>query len=552
MVLCSTMPAEVLVSLSSIVGLHDQGVSVKSAAIWTTCLVGFLWLALDGAFHWDEPAYLYTGGYLTVKQIFDGDFQPSGIPHFYLTRPLHILMVHAVTSVTGPGMAGLIGVVAVCTAALIGFLIVTRLILGELMPGSSRLNTAMAVGLLIPVVPYLAFKTLPENGALLFSSLAMLLLIKAAKTNGSGRALMLGLGAAISFGLVLWFKGPMLLLLGSGVLAVVICGGPSVGRLRLIGLTLAAALVGLGLAYVGVVLAGIDPSIYTGGVSRVGAEHEPISARLLNNGVEPGWFWLALPLALLSPRKREVMVVGAWFLIATVPLALLFPSMEARYQSPNVPALIGLTALALDGIVPWLHRQWQSRRAFAAAGLLLVTVIVLGSHKIAIEVMQHEVKALQIQAVLDELDETYGRGDYAVLTAWPYTDFHYLRFVYPDLPVFTVHSVETIKGLNFSQELMHNSQVKYYEDRIVLGPQQMDRLGGRVPVLMGFHENFAVANLRSIIATIPGDPLGSQMELMDFYDHFKTTWLWDNPAYDLKEVAKVGHYRVFEVRPAGG
>ncbi len=531
---------------------------MKAATIWLVCVVVFLWLAVDGAFHWDEPAYLYAGGYLSLQQIFEGDFQPSGIPYFYLTRPMHIVMVYAVTSLTGPGVAGLIGVVAVCTLALTGFLMITRLILRELMPGSAWLNTAMAVGLLIPVVPYLMFKTLPESGALLFSSLAMWLLIRASKSPGPGRALVLGVGAALSVGLVLWFKGPMLLLLGSGVLAVVICGvpggagEPGVGRVRLVGLTLGAALVGLGLAYAGVVLAGIDPSIYTGGVSRVGAEHEPISARLLNNGVEPGWFLLALPLALFSPRKREVAVLALWFLIATVPLALLFPSMEARYQSPNVPALIGLTALALDGIGPRVAGLWQSRRVVTACGLLIVLGVVAGSHKVAISVMQHEVMAGQIHMVLGELDETYGRGNYAVLTAWPYTDFHYLRYVYPDLPVYTVHTIDTIKGMNLSQDLMHDTQLTYYPERMVLRPEQMGRLEGRVPVLFGFHENFAVANLRSIIGNIPGDPLGSQMQKMKFYDHLKTTWLWDNPAYGLEEVVKVGHYRAFEVRVPGG
>ncbi len=533
--------------------VEGDGMRVRAALIWSVCVGGFLLLALDGGMHWDEPAYLYTGGYLSLQEIFTGDFQPSGIAHFYLTRPLHVLVIYAVTALTGPGVWGLAGVVGVYTSALMGFLIVTRLILGELMPGSGRLNTAMALGLLIPVVPYLAFKTLPENGALLFSALAMLMLLKAAKASGWGRVCGLVLVAVVGFALVLWLKGPMLLLLGSGVLATVVCGGPRVRRVRLMGLTVVVMVVGFGIAYGGVVLAGIDPSIYTGGVSRVGGEYEPISARILNNGVELGWFFLVLPLAFFSPRKREVAVMVGWFLIATVPLALLFPSMEARYQSGNVPALIGLTALALDGVGPWVWRCWEARRVVTAMGLAVVTVVVVLSHGLAISVMQHEVRIGQIHATLARLDDTYGRGNYAVLTAWAYTDFHYLRYAYPDLLVYSAHEVKAIDGVELSQELMRSSQERYYPDRLMLNPGQMvDRLGGRTPVLFGFHENFAIANLRTIFSYVPGDRLDRALNQIFLYDHLTTSWLWGNPDYELEEVVHEGHYRAFEVRVKDG
>lgn len=523
----------------------------RAVMIWAVCVSAFLWLALDGALHWDEPAYLYTGGFLSLQQILSGDFQPSGIPNFYLTRPLHILMIHAVTALTGPGMTALAVVIAVCTSALMGFLVVTRMILRELMPGSTRLNTACALGLLIPVVPYLAFKTLPESAALLCSATSLWALLKAARARGWSPALRWVVLAAAAVILTLWLKGPMLLLLGSAVLAVSICGGPAVRRLRLIGFTFAAAVTGLGLAYAGVVLIGIDPSIYTGGISRVGGEYEPIAARILNNGVEPGVFLLALPLAFLSPHKREVAVMAGWFLLASVPLALLFPSMEARYQSPNVPALIGLTALALDGIAPWLDRLWQVRRAPVAAGIVVVIAGVVCSDALAICVMQHEVKIGQIHTTLRRLDDVYGRGHYAVLTAWPYTDLHYLRFVYPDLPVYSAHRIEAIDGVHLSQELMRSSQERYYPDRLVLNPGQMDRLEGRTPVLFGFHENFAIANLRAIFTYVPGDSLDRALDDLFLYDHLTTAWLWNNPAYELNEVVRVGHYRAFEVRPVG-
>jgi hypothetical protein len=516
---------------------------------WGVCVLAFLWLALDGTLHWDEPAYLYTGGYLSFQQIIQGDFQPSGIKHFYLTRPLHILMIHAVTAITGVGVPGLIGVIVFCTTTLVGFLIVTALILRELMPGLNRVGTAMALGLLIPVVPYLAFKTLPESAALFCAASAMYALIRAAKTQRPKHALAWLAAASITIMMALWFKGPMLLLLGSGIPAIVLFGGREAHQFKLITFTLIAVGTGWALAYLGVILLGIDPSIYTIGVSRVGGEYEPITARILNNGTPPGLFLIALPLALLSSRRREAALFLTWFLLAAVPLALLFPSMEARYQAPNVTALIGLTALALHGIVPRLQVMWDRRRLTTAAGLTATALFVVFSHTLAIAVMQHEVKIGHVQRTLDELDNRYGEDGYALLSSWTYSDFLYLRYVYPDRPVFTTHRIEAINKDNLLDDLMRSTQEDFFPDRAVQNPEQMQRLDGRVPVLFGFHENFAAANLRSIFSNLPGDPMASQLAKMNLNDHLATSWLWDNPDYELVEVVRVGHYRAFEVRP---
>jgi uncharacterized membrane protein YecN with MAPEG domain len=514
------------------------------------CVLAFLWLAVDGAMHWDEPAYLYTGGFLSLQQILGGDFQPAGIPHFYLTRLLHVLIIHWITSLTGVGLPGLIGVIAYSTLSLIGFLIATSLILRELMPGIKRVGEAMALGLLIPVVSYLFFKTLPECGALFCASIVMYALIKGSRAAVRGAAVAWLAAAAVAIMLAMLCKAPMLLLAISGVPAVMLFGGRDVHRIKLLTYTVIATVVGLALAYFAVVMFGIDPSIYSGGVARVGGEYEPLSARILNNGTPPGFFLLVLPLALFSSRKRDVGLFLTWYLLAVVPLALLFPSMEARYQAPQVPALIGLTALALDGLAPRFRAMCARRPVRVGVGLAAAALFVVASHKLAIAVMQHEVRIGDLRRVIAQLDERYGADGYALLTSWTYSDFLYLRFVYPDRPIYTAHTAEAINKVNLSHELMRSSHETYFGQRMIERPEQMDRVGDRVPVLFGFHENFAAANLRSIFASIPGNPLAAELAELDLQDHLATTWLWDNPDYALVGVAEAGHYYAFEVKQA--
>jgi len=520
---------------------------------WVTCIAGFLFLALDGALHWDEPAYLYTGGFLSFQQILDGQFQPSGIKHFYFTRPLHILIIFWITNITGVGVPGLVGVLGYATLSLVGFLVAGAMILRRLLPDDCRVGPAIALGLWIPVVPYLAFKSLPEPPALLCAAVGMYALIRGIREAKWGRVTGWGALAALMIALTLWFKGPMLLLIGSGVPAVLLfaCRG-GMERVRLLALTVLAGLAGLGIAYAGVVSLGVDPSIYTGGVSRVGAEYEPISARILNNGTQPGLFLIMLPLALFSRHKRALWLFMTWFILAAVPLAVLFPSMEARYQSPNVLPLIGLTALALDAWLPRLQGWWLSRPALSGAGLTAAAAFVLFSHWVAISVMQHEIKIMQVQRTLDQLDERYGGEDeYALLASWMYSDYLYLRFVYPDRPVYSAHDVVTNNKYHLDVDLMRNTQEVFFADRLIEGPDDLARAGSRVPVLFGFHENFAAQNLRGYFDRIPGKPLEAQLAKMNLNDHLATSWLWASPDYKLEEVAREGHYRAFEVAEAG-
>ena len=205
----------------------------------------------------------------------------------------------------------------------------------------------------------------------------------------------------------------------------------------------------------------------------------------------------------------------------------------------------------------WWREGISSRsRALAAAvvavGLALVTLFVVGSHKLAIVVMQHEVKMTHVHRTLVALDDHYGEDGYALLTSWTYSDFLYLRFVYPERAIYTAHVVEAINKEELLDDLMRSTHEDFFPERMIETPEHMQRVGGRTPVLFGFHENFAATNLCAIFDRVPGRPLDAQLAKLDLADHLATTWLWENPDYTLDEVVRVGHYRAFEVLQANG
>lgn len=146
----------------------------------------FLFLAFDGRLHWDEPAYLYTGAFLPFDAIIQGDFQPSGIEGLYLSRLLHVLLIHAVTRVTGPGPVALISIISIYLALLLASARLSYLVLLELLPDAVRLGRAVLLSMFTPIYMYLAFKTLPETPAFFLSALAALALLRSLR----GRALL--------------------------------------------------------------------------------------------------------------------------------------------------------------------------------------------------------------------------------------------------------------------------------------------------------------------------------------------------------------------------
>ena len=84
------------------------------------------------------------------------------------------------------------------------------------------------------------------------------------------------------------------------------------------------------------------------------SERASLAARLYVGVVEAGVLLLALPLALLHPRRREALFFVVWFALATAAVYLLLHDVETRYLLPNVPALLGLTCLAVGAVTPRL------------------------------------------------------------------------------------------------------------------------------------------------------------------------------------------------------
>jgi hypothetical protein len=499
----------------------------------------FLSLALDWRLHQDEPGYLYIGAFLPLDAILAGEFQPTGIEGHYLSRLLHVLLVHAITRVTGPGIFALTVIILIYLVLLLASAWLTFLILAELMPGAAGLRRATLLMAFTPVYLYLAFKTLPETPAFFFSALAALALLR----SFHGRpALWLGVSCC-SLVAVAFFKNNMALLWIAFVGALLLVPLVPVSRMRLVGHAVIAGGAALGLTLLLLLLAGIELSQYLGVGTALLKRNDPFVVTVLNVGLEGGVFFVALPLAFLSRERRTALFFTTWFVLASAPLFLVFKFVEFRYLATDLIALTGLICLALEAVRPYVSDWWQRRRLLAVGLGGAAVLTVAGSDGLALAVMMHEVRMDHLNDVVGRLDRAYGR-DYAILVPWTLTDFHYLRFAYPDHQVYSVQSIfeTSIRSVSWWRGL----QDRYYGKQVIRTFDQLTALNTRL-VYLGFEENFSVANLRAILSYVPFFHLESQFQKARFLNHLVLSWMWKDPRVVLSERFRRGYYRVYDV-----
>ena len=509
---------------------------------WAAWLAGgavlFLSLAFDGRLHWDEPAYLYIGAFLPFEAIIEGDFQPSGIEGHYLSRLLHVLLIHGLTRVTGPGTAALVLIISIYLALLLASAWLSYLVLVELLPDAVGLGRAVLLSMFTPIYLYLAFKTLPETPAFFLSALAALALLRSLR----GRAPLWLLVSACALAAAAFFRNNMALLWISLAGALLVAPPVPLSRIKLIGHAAAAGGTALVLALASLFLAGIEIDRYLGVGAMLLERDEPFVLAALNFLLEGGVFLLALPLAFLSGHKRQAFFFATWFVLATAPLFTIFDYVESRYLATNLIALAGLIWLAAEALRPHVTDWWQRRPLPTACSGVVAIFMVASSNALATAIMAHEVRMDQLDEVIERLDRTE-RRDYAILVPYVYTDFHYLRFAYPERNVYSVQSV--FEG-HRDAEWWRRLEDDYYGKRVIRSVDGLTTLDANL-VYLGFEENFSVANLRAITSFVP--VLGRERHFRQsrFLNHLTLSWLWQNPQVILTERFQVGHYQVFDV-----
>ncbi|MGH8249951.1 MAG: hypothetical protein ACREVI_04515 [Steroidobacteraceae bacterium] len=501
-----------------------------------------LWLAADGRLHWDEPGYLYEAAYQDFDEIIAGAVQSSGLPDFIQGRILHVLFLKGFLTLTGPGELGFWIIILTHLFLIAATLLLINRILRELLPEVLERPAALAVLAMTPVVLYLAFKTMADTESLAAATLVTLALLRC----GQGRSTFAwGIAAAVGLALVALTKNQMAFMPAGFWASTCLIQVGQTDRRRLAWAGALAGSAGVILSIVLLEILGIGVERYLGSYSDVLARSPPFAAQLMNAATLFGIFWLLLPVAFASGRRRQLGFLVLWALLSVTPLLAIASAFEARHLAVTLIAAGGLFALALE-VIAIRFRWWMGRTRIQKSVIATLAVLIaMTSNALVIAVMPHEVEIRQLRALFVEVDRRFGEGGYVVLTPWAYTDFQVIRVLWPAIDVRDVGS----SWMSVRTDLSTREQAldAWHDGRNIESPAGLAELD-RPLVYIGFRHTFSVENLRAMLEFTAGKTFADGLlGNLDLVDHFAKSWLWKHPDYEFREIARSGHYRAFEV-----
>jgi hypothetical protein len=511
----------------------------RNLAVLPVLIAVWLAIGLDGRLHWDEPHYLYTGAFLSIEELMTGYFKPSGIEGFTVSRIAHVALVRLFAELFGIGGHLILVIMLLYTALLGVFLWVTYLILCELeVPAAGSGFATLIVGF-SSVSLYLAYKTLPDVPALLWSSLAVLAAIRSVR----GRAWLWILIGALTLAAAALTKWILIWTFAAFALALLVPGHAGMPRAKALPIILAIGAGSVLVLALVLIAAGLQVSDFLAFLSVARDTSDPLAAKIFHLLVGLGILLIVLPLAALHHDKALMRFFLLWFALATLPILVAVPRLEVRYLAPGLMPLAGLTFLAVEVVRARLPAALaRPRPELLLAGLLLLAV-ALSSRSVQ-GLTEHEVEIYSMHRLLRRLDAAFGPGAYAVVTPWEYSTFLYLRLAYPDRAVYDGFDPRRVGRPGWAA-----AQDRYFDGRVL---RNVDQLRGIAEPLiyLGFSEAMPIANLRDWADRAPEPIRGAvldQLDALPALHHLSLSWMWHSPALSFAPVAEAGNYVAYRV-----
>jgi hypothetical protein len=266
---------------------------------------------------------------------------------------------------------------------------------------------------------------------------------------------------------------------------------------------------------------------------------------------ELGVLWLLLPIALLSPRRREVGFMGVWFVVATAPFVLVFyEQIEPRHIMVNLAAATGLFALALEVLRTRLASWSDLRPVYKSVVASILVLIVMGTNWLALTLMPYEIELKPLTAMLGKLDARYGAGNYTVLVPWTISEFYAIRDIWPGVDVRTVEVM--MEDEKPEHEPRRDLRDLHHRGRNIESLDELSKVH-RPLVFLGMQRRFAADSIDLLQQASPslGARLTKRFQVADQLYTSDSRWFWGSPRVHLQPIGQVGHYYAFEAHLPG-
>ena len=540
---------------------REVGSGRSAKVIWASIaglaiVAGYAVLANDGRHHWHEFRYLYSATFYSTGDLMKGIFDPGPPPvrspepvaAWFVTELFHIYILKQFVSLYGIGLKSYTIIKALYSVMLVIAVGLVGITLRNLGMSAARALLIAGFVLLSPAAMYLGFKLMGEVPSLLFSAGALALFTEAVQRSRGRQIILSGLaGIGLTLSALSSARMP-LLFLGFWV-ALLFVWARRGTRKQIVNAGLVTWITFLLSWPIGLWLLGGSFDIYLKALTGFLDFTKPLPMwifAVFNLGLFGMGLWLLLPLAWLSPDERSRRFFFVWLALSGIPILVASVNfMEPRYLVVGVIPFAGLAALGLEAL--WERiRAWHwsppMRTVFAA----MLVVVIMGGTAAAQRFMPYETDENHlIQAVRSEAPSG---SSTVILLPWNYTDFHLLRFLFPEKPVYLVQSPFNQKGEVIQDAVWTKRHVAIYGDRYLPNAKALTPFVEHRMLYMGWTILPSLQNLHDLLMRMGFQRLATQLEASNFLNHITQSWLWQNPNFPMEELARYGQYRVYEVR----
>jgi hypothetical protein len=533
----------------------------RKLSIWggiLLLLAAYVMLANDGRHHWHEFRDLYSATFYSTTDLMQGVFDagpaplrtPQEVAAWYSTKLFHIYLLRQLVAVFGMGLTSF----HVLKALYVGTLLVGVGLIGATLLGLgvSRRRTALIIGLLIfsPGIVYLGFKLMPEAPALLFASAALALFTQGLGSS-SRQILLSGLaGLALAVSALASWTVPFLFFGFWSALALL--GMPTSRTRKPMALASVATWTSFAASLIiGLWLLGGSLPAYVDGIAASFSFTKPLAMwmfAVFNVGLLGMGLWLLVPLAWISRDGQTRRFFVVWLALSALPvLGLTAGFMEPRYLTAATVPFIGLAALGAEGLwerlPPWTWWPWMR-----AACMAVLSMIVIGGTAAAQSLMPYEADTKRlIEAVQAEAPSSEST---VIFVPWNYSDFHFLRFVFPERPIYLVQSAANERGEMVQDPAWASRYASMYGSHFLPNAEafRADFLERKL-LYIGWTILPSLQNVRDLLLFMGRARLPAYLESSQFLNHMTQSWLLQDTRLRMHEVSRYGQYHVYQITP---
>ncbi len=518
--------------------------------VWLFLMLGLGFYAIfanDGRHHWHEFRYLYSAANYNTHQLMAGEFDPGPAPlnsprkvaEWYATEILHEALLRGAVSIFGDGLQGyrriklVYGILPVLS---LGFLWSA---LSAVTGSRSHAALVCALSLISPTTFFLGFNFMGEVPAFFMASLAIWLL-SVGLNRRYGWVIAVFSGTALAASALCSVKMPLVFLgFWVGLLAIKL---NSLEAKRIL-LTGGAAWISFAFFWVfGFYALGGEFSIYFDAFKSflTFTKHLPmLMFAVFNLGLFGMSFWIFAWLGLFSDDSVSKRFYLVWFAVSVLPVVLIgINFLEPRYLVTSVVPMAGLASLGLGWLFDRIQIHWE-RSATALASFLFLA----GGSWAAQSLMPYEVEAPKF---IEAANAEASSND-ALLIPWNYSDFHFLRFIYPDRPVYLVQSPTNSDGQIIQDDVWLRARQRNYSGHFLPDAEALEKTVPGRRIYLGWTILPSLQNLQAVLKRIPFGNLEERFSSSKFLVHMTGSWLWQDPNYVLSPVGQHGQYLAYEV-----